>query len=152
MTASYDLGYDRIILTYTGGVMGRGAILAAISAAIGALLLGCGGSDDLSKAEFVAQANTICKKGRNEASKKAQGGPGEDITLAVAALLNKEANEIGALEGPSDDDAQIEAIVSGARKAADEMEAKGDYGKAEAPLEEAEKLADGYGLDECLLN
>ena len=132
--------------------MGRGAILAAIGAAIGALLLGCGSGDELSKADFVAQANTICKKARNDASKKSQSGPGEDITLAVAALLNKEANEIGALEGPSDDDAQIEAIVSGARKAADEMEAKGDFGKAEGPLEDAEKLADGYELDECLVN
>ena len=132
--------------------MGRGLVLAASGATICVLLLGCGGSDELSKADFVQQANAICKKARQEASKKTASGPGEDPALAVAAVLDKEADEIGALDGPSDEAGQIEAIVSGARKTADTIEASGDLGKGEAPLNEAEKLADGYGLDECLIS
>ena len=115
-------------------------------------MLGCGGSGGLSKAEFVQQANAICKKARQEASKKAFEGPGEAFTVTVATLLNKEANEIGALDGPSEDASQIDAIVSGARKAAKTMEEKKEYTEAEAPLVEVEKLAGEYGLDECLLN
>jgi len=132
--------------------MGRGAILAATGAAVCALLLGCGGSDELAKADFVQQANAICKKDRAEASKKLASGPGEDISLAIATVLDKEANEIGALDGPSDEAGQIEAILSGARKAAEAIEAKGDFTKAEAPLNEAEKLAADYGLNECLIS
>lgn len=130
--------------------MTRGSILAATGAGIFALLLGCGGSE-LSRADFVKQADAACATARHDASKKLQGGPGEDAGVAVAAVLNKEADEIGALDGPNDDADQIEAIVSGARKGADAIEAKG-LDKAAAPLAEAEKLAGDYGLDECLVN
>lgn len=140
-------------MTNLGGRIGRGSILAVTGAAACVLLLGCGGGNDLSKAEFVQQANGICKKGRQETSKILFSAPREDGGVPlIVALLNKEADEIGALDGPSADADQIEAIVSGARKAADMLEAKGDLVKAHAPIAEAEKLAGDYGLDECLLD
>lgn len=133
--------------------MGRGSLLAATGTAICALLLGCGGSDELSKADFVQQANAICKKARHEASKNLFAAPREGGGIpSIVALLNKEADEIAALDGPSEDAGQIEAIVSGARKAADTLEAKRDLAKAEAPIADAEKLAGAYGLKECLVS
>jgi hypothetical protein len=147
-----DLSYDRFTLIIMGSRIGRGSILAATGAAICALLLGCGGSggSGLSKAEFTKQADAICKQAQQEASEEALKGSIKGVAVVVATLLNKEADEIAALDGPSEDAEQIEAIVGSARKTAEALEAKGEYPEAKASLVEAEKLAAAYGLDECL--
>jgi hypothetical protein len=118
-------------------------------AAICVFLAGCGGGDDeLSKAEFVTQADAICRKAQDKLSKVEK-----NYASGIVDLLNSEADEIEALDGPSGDADEIEAIVASTRKAAEAVEAnKTDLAKAEATAEKAEKLADDYGLKDCLMS
>jgi hypothetical protein len=148
--------------------MQRAPILAATGLAICMLLAACGGDEpELSKAEFVKQADAICAAAQKQMSKKlasepesiyGQTNPKSPIYPLTAEALETEADEIDALGAPSADADQVEAIIEGARQVATtlgESEGGRDEGKVEkatSQMPKVEKLASDYGLKSCLLS
>lgn len=149
--------------------MRRAPILLATGLATCMLLAayGCGGgSSELSKAEFVKQADAICVDAQKQMSKTIGSEPkslyGEPRQTKVlygttAKTLEAEADEIDALGAPSADAAQIEAIVASTRQVVstigdgEELDEK-EFHEANSQMAKAEKLAHDYGLKSCLLS
>jgi hypothetical protein len=145
------------------------AALLAIAVLAGCGSSGSGGSSDsstaeLSKAEFIKQGDAICAKTdkvqETELQEFQKKDPEGKLTQAVreemvsdAGLppIQDEVEELAALQGPSADSDEIEAIVGGIEEALKEAEAdpslllKGGSG----PFTEPGKLAATYGFKEC---
>jgi ABC-type phosphate/phosphonate transport system substrate-binding protein len=157
--------------------MGRG-LIALIAAVVAAAMLvaGCGGSSDdssaatsISKEEFIAKADAVCKKG-NEALEKElfkflrknrKGGslrkPSVEqnekfIETVLIPNLQKEIKELKALGVPEGDeekvDAMIAALEEGLETAEDETETVA-AGTADMVFGIASRLAGEYGLETC---
>lgn len=142
-------------MTYSGGLIGRGSILAATGAAICASLLGCGGGagdDGPSMAAFLERAEAICKKARAVSAKSFARHDGENLSAALSTALNEEADDIAALDRPSEHTAQIETLIDRVRETADSVEAGNDViNKVERAAEKAERWADALELEECFV-
>lgn len=136
-----------------GQLSRRGPALTAVGAAICALLVGCGGgSGGPSTADFAKQAEAICKKARAGAAKDFASHDGKNLSAALSTALNEEADGIAALDPPSDQATQIEALVASVRKAAVGVEAGNDnVDRVERAAEKAEREADRYELEECFV-
>ena len=130
-----------------------GPALAALGAAICVLLLGCGGgSGGPSTADFAKQAEAICKKARAGAAKDFASHDGKNLSAVLAGALNEEADGIAALDPPSGETAQIEALLASVREAAEGVEAGNDnVERVERAAEKAEREADRYELEECFV-
>jgi hypothetical protein len=147
----------------------RGSV-AALVGVFALLAAGCGGGGEepLSKAEFQSQANAICAK--YEKQLKAVGTPSSieeipDLVEQALAILNKEIDEIAALNPPEDLQSDFDKMIAASNKtkaAADDLSAaakSGDQAAVQQALEdgnaaskEADQLADGLGLSECNAN
>jgi hypothetical protein len=166
------------------GSLGVTAVLV-----LGLVVTGCGGDDEggetstvtqtveeqseaLTKAEFIEEADAICKAGHEEAEpledtfqQAQQAGDAEkaaDIVRQVADIADEEASKLRALEPPPADaeivDEYISAGVSGvqtARDLADALDA-GDTAQAEVLGDQfnertsaAQGIARGYGFKVC---
>lgn len=123
---------------------------------------GCGGDDGsasaLTKAEFIKQADGICKKGeaRIEVEAEELGGPTtmaqqkELVTDVVVPGIQDQAERIADLGAPEDDEETIEEMIEAIEKGAAELEANPLAGmEGKAPLSDASKIARAYGLEEC---
>jgi reverse gyrase len=143
--------------------MQKASTAVAASLAICMLLAGCGGSDpELSKAEFVKQADAICVAVKKRLSKELENDA-NDLYVSTAEALQTEADEIGALGAPGADSDQIDAIVESARRVATTIEEGGleeseereldkkDLDQATSQMSKAERLARSYGLESCPL-
>lgn len=135
------------------------AILSFVLA-VPLLAAGCGGGgdDNLTKSEFVAQGNAICKKGNQElnAAGKALGknptkAQFESFTTdKLIPSIESQASQIRALDEPSADQDQVNAIL-------DEVDAALAKVKADPtlitgngnPFAKANKMANAYGLTVC---
>lgn len=146
--------------------------LLAGALAIAIVATGCGGGDDsgasssLTKAEFIKQADAICKKGGesvneevedfaeendfepNKATKEQQA---ELLTEVVAANIQSQAEEIDALGAPPGDEAQIEAMLAAVEEGVEKMESEPTLflSKPTNPLAKGSELAEEYGLEVC---
>jgi predicted small secreted protein len=157
--------------------MGRGliALIAAIVAAA-MLVAGCGGGDDsssssssISKEEFIAKADAICKKSskqmeaeifkylRNNRVKGSLRKPSvEDNEKFIEAVLipnlAREIKELKALGVPSGDEEKIDAMISaleeGLETAKNEPETVA-AGSSDIIFGIASRLAGEYGLETC---
>lgn len=145
-------------------------------AAVALVASGCGEDDDsaettaetaaaVSKAEFTDQANAICAKANQEITKTSEQFAKENLSeeerpttaqiseLAKLALptINRQLEELRALDAPVGDEQEVDAIFS----AAEEALAKGEqepvaiYGANGGAFEKANRLATNYGLDKC---
>ena len=136
-------------------------------------LAGCGGDDSengdfspvvadpLSKVEFLRQADQICfsSESRIEAAADDLLGQGEPdpaeveriaLNIAVPAL-EAEVRAIRALGAPEGDEAEVEAILEATEQGIAEIEAdpRGLADGRPPGLQEAQKLAERYGSQEC---
>jgi hypothetical protein len=117
----------------------------------------------LSKSQFLAKGNAICKKG-NQAIQKAasqqfpKGGPKPSAsqiqdfaTKTVIPNIQEQVTAIKALPAPSGDEAKVTAITDAAQAAIDK--AKQDptsiTGNGPGPFAQTNKLARAYGLTVC---
>jgi len=149
------------------------ALLAVLALAVFAA--GCGGSDDgddststasITKSEFLAQGNAICKKGNQEIDsdfesfakkhdlKQNDGLTDAEATEASEEILipnvQKQVDQIRALGPPEGQEAQVDAILSAAQKGIDELEKDPTAIQGNNdPFAEANKLAKDYGLTAC---
>lgn len=133
------------------------------------LAAGCGGGEEpLSKAEFQSQANAICAK--YEKQLNALGTPSSideipDLVQQALVILNKEIDEIAALNPPDELQSDFDKMITASNKtkaAANDLSAaakSGDQAAVQKALEdgnaasdEADQLATGLGLGECNTN
>ena len=145
-------------------------LIAVVAAAMLALLVvtGCGSSDDsdsLTKAEFVAKADAICKKGEKsiedgaeefaedndvDTEKPTKEQQEEVIVQVLAPEIRQQAVEIGDLGAPSGDEDEVEAIVVAVEDGADELEDDpAQLIEGTNPLAKGSELAKEYGLKVC---
>lgn len=132
---------------------------ACVAIALAALVAGCGSSAPTpTKDEFLSQADKICATGdqqiRDASQKLVENGrPSNDeinqfIVEEVIPNIENQADQIRELGAPEGDEDQVNAIVDAVDKAAAETKANPD-GAGPGPFEEANKLAQDYGLKDC---
>ncbi|MSO42294.1 MAG: hypothetical protein EXQ70_10450 [Solirubrobacterales bacterium] len=157
-------------------------LLAVCALAIGAVVAGCGSDDDssdetssdaLTKSQFVSQADAICATGNkklDQAASELGNNPSKGQIEAFASddavpTIQAEVDQIGALAAPEGDEDQVDAILTAAQDAVDEIDSDpGSLGGgadtfAEANvqpqgaivdgLQERPRLANEYGLTAC---
>jgi hypothetical protein len=133
------------------------ALLAA-----GLLAAGCGGGDDdLTKAEFVNQADAICKKGNQEIDKAAKQvftskqAPSKAqfekfVNDTLIPNTQSQIDQVRDLNPPSADEDQVNVLLDEAQAGLDKVKQDPTVleGKVD-PLKKANQLAKDYGLTEC---
>lgn len=136
--------------------------LASLASVI-ALVAGCGSGDDgPTKAEFINQADAICKKAHdkldkafNQAFAGKQPSQAELNKFALQELVptvQGEVDDVGNLDRPSGDEAQIEAIIGAAQDGVDKVKADPAVLSPQVkfdPLAKNHRLARAYGMKEC---
>lgn len=143
----------------TAALVGGFALLAAACGG------GDGGGDRLTKAEFQSQANAICAKYQDQLDALDTPTSIEEIPDLVdqaLAILDKEIDEIAALNPPEELQGDFDKMLAASDKtkaAADDLSAaakSGDQGAVQKALDEgnaaskeADQLAGNLGLDKC---
>jgi hypothetical protein len=118
--------------------------------------------EPLSKAEFIEEADAICKAGDKEIDAAADqlfsGGanPGQAeeeafITQTLVPGVQQQVDGIRALTPPEGDEEEVQAILDAAQQAIDELEADPEafFEQGGDPFAEANQLAQEYGLQVC---
>ncbi|MGA8927468.1 MAG: hypothetical protein WB462_14750 [Solirubrobacterales bacterium] len=144
----------------------QAASLAALLAT-GALVAGCGGSDDnsttatLSQSEFVAKATAICKPANQRIEVAAHkylgtGGPPtpqafeQFATAAVIPETQTVIDEFNALTPPADSAQAYDAMVAELQSVNDRLKANPQALSQQGdPFAKANQLARQTGLDVC---
>ena len=140
--------------------------VAALAVLVAMFASGCGSSSSssktaLTKTEFVAKANAICKKGNAAVTEaaKTQFSGSQPSTSQVAAFGTKtvipniqgQITAIEALGAPSGDEAQVKAITDavdqGLATVKDDPTLFAQQGNS--PFAKANGLSKAYGLDQC---
>lgn len=146
-------------------------LIATIGAvAIAALLaLGCGGGGEdeadasqLTKAEFVKQADAICGKFKKERKaaivaweKEFPGGevPEKQIDVGLAQIvapsMKQEAEALEALGAPEGDEQEVAQMIANLSKGSRVIAAEGRQGIPQSGLPQFEREATAYGLKAC---
>jgi hypothetical protein len=150
-----------------GGTMLRFAGLALALAAVP--LAGCGGDDEISKEEFIEQADAICAEGGDaqaEAQSVLETATGaEQVASAYEGLaeifegVNDEIDSLGRPEGDgaliddlSSTQAEAAALVrelAAAVRAEDPVEAEAIGTQFEELRTETDEIVDSYGFEVC---
>jgi hypothetical protein len=140
--------------------------LAGIALVIAMVVVGasaCGGSDEstISKEDFVAQANQICKTASDETDAASEEALSADPTdEEIEAFWNDTARpsvesqvqQIRDLGAPEGDEAEIDALLAAVESATEETQQAaeaGTVGEGPDPFAEADRLSAAYGLTEC---
>ena len=160
---------------------GRGvAVLAVLGVLLAAAILaGCGSDSSssasatdeaaapLSKAQFVKQADEICKKGVKEKDEavsvalkeqveQSQGAPTEQDTVklieeTVFPSYGKIVEQLSQLGAPKGDEAKVEKMTGEFDAALQALEANPAKANKNNPFASADKAAEAYGIEECRL-
>jgi hypothetical protein len=140
------------------------AVLAFAALAVGgSLILGCGGSSDaapLKKAQFVRQADEICraaederKKALKEATEQSPDGEPGQVDLVMEAVLpsiQTMTEELAELGAPRGDEKQVKEIVAAFERGIATLEdAPTDVPADLIAFTEATEAAEVYGLPSC---
>ena len=134
--------------------------MASVAGVVAGFVAGCGGSSDadpLNTAQFVQEANSICASAeaeRNEALRDAADGEPGLAELANEALPSVEemTEELGELGAPVSDRSEVQAIVNAFNAGIEEVKVNpANPAIAIAAFSEANKLAEAYGLTECVV-
>ena len=163
-------------------------MLLALALAAGLIAAGCGDDDDdttaattsstttaagatgatgatgepMTKDEFIAQADAVCKAGDKKIDAAANevfsgGNPSQQeqedfVTNDALPNIQDEVDGISALTPPEGDEEEVQAIIDAAQSAIDEATADPsaltEQG-ADDPFAEANQLAKDYGLKVC---
>ncbi len=143
-------------------------IAAAVLLVIGAVAVaGCGGSDDtssttaeISKDDYVTQANEVCTEGNKElraAGQEAFSGEPSDAEIeqyvadTMAPNIQGQIDAITALGVPAGDEEQVNEFLDTAQETLDQVEADPSVltSGGQDPFAETNQLMTEYGLTEC---
>jgi hypothetical protein len=151
-----------------------GRIIGAVAVVVigAAFVVGCGddgeGSSSVTKAEFIKEAEAICKERKEEwdavaaaftekteaegevGFKKAQERTNAFVRASILPLLEEEQAALEDLETPEGDEAKIETMLQNRSRGLEKLEDKGAEGLLERPFLVFEKEAKAYGLS-CTL-
>ena len=144
-------------------------LLAAVALAL--VAAGCGDDDDsgdsgdgsataLTKEEFLQQGNAICANGNAELDAvTANFGPGTSpaeieafVTDTLVPNVQGQIDDLSALTPPEGDEEEVEAILTAAEDALAEVEEVPSTVTEDGgtdPFNEANRLAEDYGLVAC---
>jgi len=147
-----------------------GILIAALACA--GLVAGCGGDSDdettvtLTKAEFIAQGDAICKDGEEEVEVEADAyaeengidteNPGPEdletvvVEVFVPSLQNQadEIRELGLPEGAEEEAEEVLTALDDAIAGLEEDPAAA-FAAGSSPLQEASEKAAAFGFEEC---
>ncbi|MGH2957913.1 MAG: hypothetical protein ACRDL6_13080 [Solirubrobacterales bacterium] len=148
--------------------MRRAGLLLAAMLTTGLIAAGCGdddggdggnGDEALTKEEFVAQGNQICREGNQEldaiANQSFQREPTPEqeerfVNDEVIPNIQGQIDEIRALESPEGDEETINGILDDAEAALDEIRADPSLIEADpGPFAEVNQQLREYGLSTC---
>jgi hypothetical protein len=134
-------------------------ILALALALVG---IGCGGDDAPSKAEYIADADAICKQGEKEIEAAAeetfaqnqQPSDAEVVSFAektVVPNIQGQIDDLRDLTPPEGDEDTVNAIYDAAQDGLDQLEEDPVLltGRGADPFAEVQGFAKDYGLEEC---
>ena len=139
-------------------------IAAAGMVVAGLMISGCGGSSEssLTKAQFVTQANKICREGEDRRSKRVNelaeeranknstAASRDDVVFDILAIYEETTEQLSDLGQPKGEEEKAEAIVEAMEKAAERVRADPQSAlTSDLPFREANKLAESYGLTSC---
>jgi hypothetical protein len=124
---------------------------------------GAAGGEPLSKQEFIKQADAICAKGDDEINREGnqafQGEPPSTeeqeqfATDTVIPNIQNQVDQIRTLTPPEGDEDEVNAILDAAQEGIDKLEEDpsliAEGGAAGGTFEEANRLAQDYGLRDC---
>jgi hypothetical protein len=139
----------------------KAPILLVPALLAGTLLAGCGGDDSPSKADYVKDANAICKKTNDEintAAKKEFGNqrPSQKQTtnfINETAIpgVEDELSQLRDLDAPSGDEDTVNAIYDAAEEGLNKAKQDPSLLVQNNPpaFDKANKLAKDYGLTVC---
>lgn len=138
-------------------------LVAVLAAALPAA--GCGGGDDdeLTKAEFITQADAICKKAHDEFEQafnqafagNQQPSQAELNKFAESTLVpgvQGEIDDISELNPPSADEDQVNAIIDAVQGGVNKIKADPGVLSPQVkfdPQKKGHQLAREYGMKEC---
>ncbi len=138
-------------------------LLIAVTACATFALVGCGGDDDggskeLTKDEFIAQADDICEASNDEVDKAEDSfanpdSPTEEeidaaMSDVVVPQLQAQHDDIADLNAPEDDQEQIDEMLESLQAGIDSLEEDWQNPDNEA-FANANKIANDYGFEEC---
>jgi hypothetical protein len=148
------------------------AMLAGV-VAIAVIAAGCGSSDDnsstssLTKAEFIKQADAICKKGNDEIEEGFESfakennipknkEPTDDqskelVETVFVPSISSQSEELRELGAPSGDEDEISAMLDSLDEGIEEAEEEPEalFNSKSDPFGPANKKAAQYGLKVC---
>jgi hypothetical protein len=144
--------------------MMRRSLGATLIAALGFILVSCGGSDRLSREEFLSQGNAICSEGNTRidaAAEEAFGGLSQDERPSDEQLqgffdtlvpeIQGQLDAIGDLNPPEELEADVDNLLQVAQSSLDEIRDAGPQVLLtdRDPFAEANRLAGEVGLTAC---
>jgi hypothetical protein len=148
---------------------GRGAFVAAMVIAL--VVAGCGGGDSsttagsISKEEFIAKANAICKKGTarlqkaifaalknpRNLTKVSEAEQIKIVTTAMVPNISREAKELRALGVPEGDEEKVDAMISALEEGVEtaEQDPQAVTKSSDVVFGISSRIAGEYGLTAC---
>jgi hypothetical protein len=152
--------------------MGRGPTTLIVAVIVAALFVaGCGGGDSstasgsISKEEFVAKANAICKHGTERLqaaigrvlkdqpniTKVSQAEQEKIVTTVLVPNVSKEVKELRALGAPDGDEERVDAMVTALEEGVEtaEHDPQAVTKSSDAIFGIASRIGGEYGLTTC---
>ncbi len=139
-------------------------LAVAVALALGGIAAGCGSSNDdsttstaaISKADFVAQANQICKQGNAEVEQagKQLGNVNEAqledfVANTVVPNIQKQVDGVKALGAPAGEEAQLNELISVTQADLDQLKADPSKIQDDHLFDDSNQKATALGLTEC---
>jgi hypothetical protein len=124
------------------------------------LLVACGGDDELTKAQFIQQADAICKKGNQRidaAAEQVFSGNREPskaqlnrfATQTLIPDVQRQIDEVRALDEPSEDEDQVNEFLDSAQAELDKGREDPSYMTSEKSFAKTNELGQQYGFKVC---
>jgi CRISPR/Cas system-associated endoribonuclease Cas2 len=152
--------------------MGRGPIALIAAVVVAAMLVaGCGGGDDssssssITKEEFIAKADAICKEGtermqkaifvalkdKQSLTKLSQSEQEKLVTTVIVPSVKREVKELRALGTPDGDDEKADAMISALEEGVETAESNPEAvtSSSDVVFGISSRLATEYGLETC---
>jgi CRISPR/Cas system-associated endoribonuclease Cas2/predicted small secreted protein len=153
--------------------MGRGPIALIAAVVVAAMLVaGCGGGDDsssssgsITKEEFIAKADAICKEGtqrmqkaifvalkdKQSLTKLSQSEQEKLVTTVIVPSVKREVKELRALGTPDGDDEKADAMISALEEGVETAESNPEAvtSSSDVVFGISSRLAAEYGLEAC---
>jgi hypothetical protein len=143
-------------------------VIAALAAGVALVAAGCGDEEEStatgasgapsSRAEFIAEADAICRRYLNELDRAAAEAfrgrtSAKEIERYIsdefAPATEDELAEIRALTPPAGDEEEVDAILDAAENAVDAVGDNPSLFSTGSPFAKANRLASEYGLRVC---